>query len=291
MSIEMYSLIKRRVAGSPTKKAILLYMADAASDDGSGIWVSKGNMAADLEMKSKRTVQTNIAELVAAGILSEVGQRKCKNGFTIEYRINVDAVSSLPQTRAGNAPLPQHIAGAGNAPVQEMHLTGAGDAPPPVQEMHPNHPLNHKGTMCPADTGHTQPLDLDFGPFFDEVWRLCPRQDSWSQTEEAVKAVIDGGAVPADVLGATRAYAKRTAGHDPSRIKYSQNFFADGFWEQFVPKRAAKVDQAEILRRRAADIIAGKSFLTRSISAHAAGECITAGLVTAEQCRDAGINL
>lgn len=177
-----------------------------------------------------------------------------------------------------------------NAVHREPEKTARRSKPPAGESgpLRKNNKQKEKQTSCAASAPHG---DFDFGSFFDEVWRLCPRQDSWAQTEEAVKAVIDGGAVPADVLGATRAYAKRTAGHDPSRIKYSQNFFADGFWEQFVPKRAAKVDQAEILRRRAADITSGKPFLIRSISAHAAGECITAGLVTAEQCRDAGINL
>ena len=39
-----------------------MYMADKASDDGSGIWVSKKNMAADLEM-AIRTLQTNVRDM------------------------------------------------------------------------------------------------------------------------------------------------------------------------------------------------------------------------------------
>ena len=51
-----------------------MYMADKASDDGSGIWVSKKNMAADLEM-AIRTLQTNIKDMVSAGIITEAGQK------------------------------------------------------------------------------------------------------------------------------------------------------------------------------------------------------------------------
>ena len=57
-----------------------MYMADKASDDGSGIWVSKKNMAADLEM-AIRTLQTNMRDMVSSGLLTEAGQKKCKTGI------------------------------------------------------------------------------------------------------------------------------------------------------------------------------------------------------------------
>ncbi|HCP80327.1 MAG TPA: hypothetical protein DIT67_01590, partial [Octadecabacter sp.] len=113
MSNEVFTAVKRRKVGSPTMKSVMLYMADSASDDGSGIWVSKATMAADLEFKSKRTVQGAIGDLMAAKLVSEVGQRGCSHGYTIEYRINLDAVLALPVTRARNAPVPQYVGGAG----------------------------------------------------------------------------------------------------------------------------------------------------------------------------------
>ncbi|MDE0590438.1 helix-turn-helix domain-containing protein [Halocynthiibacter sp. C4] len=121
-------MARQKVLGSPTRKIVLMFMADCASDDGSGIWTSKSHMAADLEM-SKRTVQNAITQMIEMGIISETGIRKCKNGFTKEYRINLAALSALKSTRAGDSP------------VQEIHPTGAGDSPQGVQEMHPNHPL------------------------------------------------------------------------------------------------------------------------------------------------------
>ena len=45
MSNKISNLVQTKKIGSLTKKAILMYMADKASDDGSGIWVSKKNMA------------------------------------------------------------------------------------------------------------------------------------------------------------------------------------------------------------------------------------------------------
>ena len=74
MSNLVSNVIQTKLIGSPTKKAILMYMADKASDDGSGIWVSKGNMAADLEMSS-RAVRQHIKEMLAMGVLKVTGQK------------------------------------------------------------------------------------------------------------------------------------------------------------------------------------------------------------------------
>ncbi|MFY0309654.1 helix-turn-helix domain-containing protein [Leisingera sp. D0M16] len=290
MSIELYSLVKRRAVGSPTKKAILLYMADAASDDGSGIWVSKGNMAADLELKSKRTVQTNISELVASGLVSEVGQRKCRNGFTVEYRINLKAVSGLPPTRAGNAPVPQHIAGAGNAPVQEMHPTGAGNAPLPVQEMHPNHPRNHKGTMCPADAGHTQALDFDFDGFFAEFVSVYPRLERRAATVAALRAALGEGTDPQVILAGARAYAAQQAGNRAMFIKRSDTWLSERRWVDHTTDQQSAADPRKVLEARAQEIRECKPW-ARTIKPSQAGECIAAGLVTAAECAAAGINV
>ena len=62
MSNLVSNLIQTKKVGSLTKKAILMYMADKASDDGSGIWVSKANMAADLEM-TDRAVRIHIKDM------------------------------------------------------------------------------------------------------------------------------------------------------------------------------------------------------------------------------------
>ena len=73
MSWRIANECAERRFGSAARKQIIMFLADKASDDGSGIWVSKGNMALDLEMKSKRTVQTNIADLVDEDSFVEYG--------------------------------------------------------------------------------------------------------------------------------------------------------------------------------------------------------------------------
>ncbi|WP_417701904.1 helix-turn-helix domain-containing protein [Pseudophaeobacter sp.] len=141
---------------------------------------------------------------------------------------------------------------------------------------------------CAASAAHQ---DFDFGSFFDRVWRASPRPDSWSETEAAVEALIEAGERPGDILAATESYRARVAGHDASRIKYSQNFYADGSWKRHVPTAAPKATQEQILAARAQNILEAKPFVCRHISAHAARECVTAGLVTSDQCHAAGISV
>jgi hypothetical protein len=136
------SIVQRRKVGSPTRKAVLMFMAGCASDDGTGIWTSKQSMADDLEM-GRRTVQVCIDDLLSEGLIRETGRRACRNGFTVEYSIVIEAIEALPSTRengvtrAGRAPVSTR---AGDAPVQDVHMTRAGRARQDVQDVHINLP-------------------------------------------------------------------------------------------------------------------------------------------------------
>jgi hypothetical protein len=147
MSNQITALVERRVLGSATRKAVMGYFAVRASDDGSGIWTSKGNIAADTEL-SKRAVQTVIKDFISEGLVVLAGQKKHQNGFTYIYNINVKLVAELPNTRKINPDL----TGAGDSPlplqgVQVVHPTGAGGAPHGVQVVHPNSPRKiHEGS-------------------------------------------------------------------------------------------------------------------------------------------------
>ena len=107
MSNLIAASVQRRVVGSATRKAVLLYMADKAADDASGIWTSKANIARDLEL-SRRAVQIAIAELIRDGLVSEAGQRDCKHGYTVEYSILPEAVDKLVSTREQDSPRESH---------------------------------------------------------------------------------------------------------------------------------------------------------------------------------------
>ena len=150
MSIHVASLVKRRVIGSPTRKAVLMHMADYASDDGSGVWTSKSKMAEELEM-GRRTVQECIDSLIEAGLIETVGKRAIRNGYTEEYRLVLDRIKALPEVGTvkpkARQKLPETTC-AGAAHVREPHATCAGAAQQDVREPHINRPrtiLEHGG--------------------------------------------------------------------------------------------------------------------------------------------------
>jgi len=155
MSNLVSNVIQTKLIGSPTKKAILMYMADKASDDGSGIWVSKGNMAADLEMSS-RAVRQHIKEMLAMGVLKVTGQKECRHGYTIDYQINLQIVSQLPSTR------------------------------PPLNDVHPYHgmtfsPTPAHGSPKPSEEPSNEPIILVRSidvvvEQFNKFWEKYPRK-------------------------------------------------------------------------------------------------------------------
>ena len=74
-----------------------MFLADKASDDGSGIWCSKGTIQRHTEL-GETTVKRTAREFLKEGILVETGARTCKNGFTVVYRIDLAKVEALEPT-------------------------------------------------------------------------------------------------------------------------------------------------------------------------------------------------
>lgn len=196
MSNLIAAAVQRRVVGSATRKAVLLYMADKAADDGSGIWTSKANIARDLEL-SRRAVQMAIAELIRDGLILEAGQRNCKHGYVVEYTMVAGAVDNLASTREQDSP---RESGARVTREPRSH--------DPVNQVHPNHPKNLTTTPLPetaaVDKSDPQTRCLDAGGP-----GLCPAsRAAITATADVIDGWLrDGLDLEADVLPTI---AKRT---------------------------------------------------------------------------------
>ena len=112
MSNDLITQVYQRKVGSLTRKAVLALFADKANDDGTGIWASKQRMADELGT-TRQTIITTIKSLIDDGLIREVGQRKCANGFTVEYTIAIKALLAIPliehhqsSSLTSKAPLP-----------------------------------------------------------------------------------------------------------------------------------------------------------------------------------------
>ncbi len=97
MSWRIANTCAERKFGSATRKQIIMFLADKASDDGSGIWCSKGTFQRHTEL-GETTVKRTVREFLKEGILVETGARTCKNGFTVVYRIDLTKVEALEPT-------------------------------------------------------------------------------------------------------------------------------------------------------------------------------------------------
>ena len=248
MSNECTSLAQKRRIGSAAKKSVLMYLADRASDDGSGIWTSKAHIAVDTEL-SKRSVQKSITEFEQDGILIKTGTRPCQNGYTYEYRLVLDVLRNLPSTRDDR--------GEPHSPVNPIHLSGEPGAPQDVNPIHPNHPLTtHEPPNTPIppegagdlfnelpEQSETDQLELlinEAWEEFQEIWpKGHPRRQMGKQGFEKFDAACRGkiskasGAIAPKALNrAARAYMASV--REPQFIKGTVAWLNNALWEPFM---------------------------------------------------------
>jgi len=216
MSNFVSSLVQRRVVGGATRKSVLLYMADKAADDGTGIWASKVTMGSDLEI-SDRTVRTAVAELLSDGLIAEVGQRNRRNGYTVEYAIILDEIERLPSTRKYPSQSPDSGCGktVGNSPKAEA---GSGFASPKAEagsglsrkQDPPNHP-NIDTTTAGARARAVDNSDPQIACLAAGGPGLCPASRSVIVTTASVISdwLAEGFDLHDDVLPVIRARTER----------------------------------------------------------------------------------
>jgi len=214
MSNKISNLVQTKKIGSLTKKAILMYMADKASDDGSGIWVSKKNMAADLEM-TDRAVRIHIKDMIAMGILVEAGQRQCKTGYTVDYTINVDVVGSLGSTREATE---QH------APLNDVHPYPCMSFTPTPEQRSP------KPSIEPSIEPNTSSKDDEVNYYFDQLWSLYPRKVGKGQARKAFKAASKKADFY-DLLPKLMDYVQTLEGKDKQYIPHLATWLNGERWE------------------------------------------------------------
>ncbi|MFJ1293281.1 helix-turn-helix domain-containing protein [Paracoccus yeei] len=100
MSHKVVTLVCSRTIGSAAQKAVLVNMADKASDGGEGVFASKATIAAETEL-SLPTVKREIKALLQRGLIREVGTRDCANGHTVIYDMDVAEIAALPRWKVG----------------------------------------------------------------------------------------------------------------------------------------------------------------------------------------------
>ena len=187
--------------GSAARKQIIMFLADKASDDGSGIWCSKGTIQRHTEL-GESTVTRTISDFLKEGILIETGRRPCKNGFTVIYRIVLTRVMALESIAE-----PDEGTGSTVDPVQTE--PGTGSTVDGVRG--PGWTPNHPETIHKPPTRKRAKAAAVEDERFERIWLAYPKDRQrgkaacLSKIEEAVKEGVD----PDDLLRAVQAYANR----------------------------------------------------------------------------------
>lgn len=230
MSFHVTSTCTQRKFGSATRKQIISFLADKASDDGSGIWCSKGTIAQNTEL-SKSTVKRTITQFLNEGIILETGTRSNSRGYTVEYRINLDQVAQLPLTKELS-----ETTGVTVNPVQLEPPRGSTVHPHGGSPRTPNHPL----TILEPPTRKRAGAAEDFSSKeFEAVWGAFPedRKRNKETCQRIFEEAISEGTVPVDILASVQAYAQTTAGYTRGKVKFSDNWFRNASWEDHVTAR------------------------------------------------------
>ena len=269
MSWRVANTCAKRKFGSATRKQIIMFLADKASDDGSGIWCSKGTIQRHTEL-GETTVKRTVREFLKEGVLVETGARTCKNGFTVVYRIDLTMVEALEPTLE---------------PEIETGATVAGVPGPPRL---PNHPKTiHK----PPTRKHEAAEDLDAEKILAAYPpdRLRGKAACLAQIEEAMKEGIE----PEELLQAVQAYATDSAGFTRSKVCFSDTWFQSRRWQGYIEDIRVKQEEAQAAsadhHARLACWISDRSPMCKHITAPQVTALLASKLVTQAQIQAAGL--
>ena len=259
-----------------------MFLADKASDDGSGIWCSKGTIQRHTEL-GETTVKRTIRDFLKEGILVETGARGCKNGFTVVYRIDLAQIEALELTAE-----PDIETGATVDPVQTGPGTGATVAGVPGPPRPPNHP---KTIQKPPTRERVKVEDEEA----ERVLAAYPPDRLRGKAEclGRIRDILDAGTGAEDLLQAVKAYAVESASFTRSKVCFSDNWFKSGRWQAYVEdiaegREAAKEKEAELLAGLA-HWVTDRHPLCRHITPGQVDALLAAELVTQAQIKAAGL--
>lgn len=283
MSWKIANLCADRIFGSAARKQIIMFLADKASDDGSGIWCSKGTIQRHTEL-GESTVKRTITDFLREGILIETGRRPCKNGFTVIYRIVLDRVMALESSAE-----PDEGTGFTVDPVQRDPGRGSRVDGVRGPRWTPNHP----------ETIHKPPTRKRAEAAVDErverIWAAYPkdRQRGKAASVSAIVVALTEGIDPDDLLRAVQAYATESAGFTRSKVCFSDNWFQSRRWQRFLKAIAEEREARTVLaadhHARLAAWVRDCSPMCKHITAPQVTALVAAGLVTDGQLRAAGL--
>ncbi|MFC3528027.1 hypothetical protein ACFOMH_07525 [Paracoccus mangrovi] len=283
MSWKVATLCSERRFGSPVRKQIIMYLADKASDDGSGIWCSKGTIARQTEL-GETTVKRAISEFLSEGVLVETGRRACMNGYTAIYRIDLDAVGLLEAICDPNMGTGSRVDGVRCGPGRGASPDGV-----PGPQRTPNNP---KTIRKPPTRG--QAREEEVVPELEKAWKAYPadrRRDQRTSLERMRQALSEIS--PDELIAAVRAYAVETEGFTRSKVSFSDNWLRDEKWRRHIDDlRRRKAETEAAAEKQLGQIAAwvkARHGMCKHLTKAQVVDAVERGLISRQEAHAAGV--
>jgi hypothetical protein len=286
MSNRVNQIVLERKVGSPTRKAVLVYMAYRASDDGSGFWAGKSRMARELEM-NQRTVKFCIKDLLATGLISAVGKRPCSGGHTIIYQLNLKAILALEPANAAIDDKFEESRGLSSQGVNDVHPPSETDSPKVVHDVHPNHPSTIQEPSVARATS-----DLEF----EDFQNAHPRPKDPEKTRRMFDKVVLSGTTAADLIKAADIFREQQKGQTHRFITGSDKWLESRGYEDAlrstVSIRSSDEQFSSKVSQNYADAFRkGHGNLARNCTPALVKQLVESGQITSEQCRAVEVSI
>jgi len=225
MSIEVMTLVFKRSVGSVTKKAVLLAMADAANDDGSGVYKSAQTIAGQCDL-SKRTVLRTWKDLESDGLIRRVGTRAVRGGEVIIWGLDCPAIARLP--RPGDILSPSDT----ESPLRPGDSVSPGDnddTDPVTMTPEPGDSVSPKPSLTILEPSLSAETLLEK---IWEVWSLegRKRSDSHEQLLKKLRTKTKGE----DLVEVLKAFKMMAKGTDGKYHKGLQVVLNSGQWRNWI---------------------------------------------------------
>lgn len=271
--------------GSAARKQIIMFLADKASDDGSGIWCSKGTIQRHTEL-GESTVKRTISDFLREGILIETGRRPCKNGFTVIYRIVLARVMALESSAE-----PDEGTGSTVDPVQPEPGTGSTMDGVRGPRWTPNLP---ETILKPPTRKRAEAAAVE-DERFEKIWAAYPkdRQRGKAACLTRIAEAVQEGVDPDDLLRAVQAYATESEGFTRSKVCFADNWFQSRRWQAFIERIEAERKATEAVQAdhhvKLVGWIRDRSPMCKHISPSQIAALVAARQVTGAQLRAVGL--
>jgi len=282
MSWRVANLCAERRFGSPVRKQIIMFLADKASDDGSGIWCSKGTIARHSEL-GDTTVKRAISEFLAEGILVETGRRPCVNGYTAIYRIDLDAVGLLETISDPDLGTGSRADGVRSGPGRGANVDGV-----PGPERTPNHPKTIQKPPTRAEA-----CEAVVAPELERIWAAYPadrRRDRTTCLRRIREALAEVS--PDELLAAVRAYAAESEGFTRSKVSFSDNWLRDGKWRRHIEELRRRKAEAEVAAEKQLALVAAwvkaRHGMCKHVTETQVAAAVECGLISRQEAQTVG---